>query len=122
MEVHGDAGGVVSGAARRLRRDLTLAERSGLDFVTISFRGLKFRRQMPIERFIADFACVEARLVVELDGGWHAEKAEADALRTHVIEDAGYVVLRFWNDDVLSRIDVVMDEIDRTLAARTFLE
>jgi very-short-patch-repair endonuclease len=58
-------------------------------------RGFKFRRQVPIEGYVVDFACVDAGLVVELDGGQHS--AEKDQRRTDSIEDAGYIVLRFWN-------------------------
>ena len=85
-------------------------------------RGLKFRRQMPIEGFIADFACVAARLVIEVDGGQHAENIEADRIRTEAIESAGYLVIRFWNTDVLARIEAVMDEIDRILEVRPVID
>ena len=105
--------------ARRLRRDMTEAERKLWSRLrNRQMRGLKFRRQMPIEGFIADFACVEARLVIEVDGGQHAEAAEADRMRSDAIESAAYLVIRFWNRDVLQNIDTVMGEIDRTLAAR----
>lgn len=73
---------------------------------------------MTMEGFVADFACVEARLVIEVDGGQHAEKSEADRLRSDTIEAAGCLVIRFWNNDVLRDIDAVMDEIDQTLATR----
>ena len=73
---------------------------------------------MTIEGFIADFACVEARVVIEVDGGQHVETVAADRLRSDVIEAAGYLVMRFWNNDVLRDIDAVVEEIDTTLAAR----
>ena len=63
--------------------------------------GCKFRRQVPIDRYFADFACLEARLVVELDGGQHAEQIDYDAARTEVLESCGWRVLRFWNSQVL---------------------
>jgi very-short-patch-repair endonuclease len=72
---------------------------------------------MPIAGFIADLACVEARLVVEVYDGQHAATIEEDRIRSDAIEAAAYLVIRFWNDDVLRRIDTVMDEIDRVLAA-----
>jgi very-short-patch-repair endonuclease len=78
-------------------------------------RGLKFRRQMPIRGFIADFACVEARLVVEVDGGQHAEMVEADRLRSDAIESAGFLVIRFWNTDVIKNIDGVVREIENVV-------
>ena len=62
--------------------------------------GTKFRRQVPIGSFIADFCCRNPRLVVEVDGGQHAEHAAHDEARTRVIAEDGYTVLRFWNDDV----------------------
>ena len=73
---------------------------------------------MPIGGFVADFACVAARLVIEVDGGQHVDKAAADRHRSDAIEAAGYLVIRFWNDDVLGNIDAVIDEIERMLAAR----
>lgn len=105
--------------ARRLRRDMTDAERKLWSRLrNRQVRGLKFRRQMPLEGFIADFACVEARLVVEVDGGQHADAMEADQLRSDAIEGAGYLVIRFWNAEVLKNIDGVIDEIERALATR----
>jgi very-short-patch-repair endonuclease len=61
--------------------------------------------------FIADFACVEARLVIELDGGQHARATEADRLRSDALAAAGCLVLRFWNSDVLRNIDGVLATI-----------
>ena len=63
--------------------------------------GCKFRRQVAIDRYFADFACVEAKLVVELDGGQHADQTAYDAERTRTIEACGWRVIRFWNHDVL---------------------
>ena len=80
--------------------------------------GYKFRRQMPIEGFIADFACVEAKLIVELDGGQHAVREEQDRRRTQIIGTTGYIVLRFWNEEVLLNTDGVVEDILATLALR----
>ena len=77
--------------------------------------GFKFRRQMPIQGYFADFACIEARLIVELDGGQHADQMEYDAKRTEIIERNGWQVLRFWNSDVKSELDRVLDAIARHL-------
>ena len=105
--------------ARRLRRDMTDAERELWSRLrNRQVAGLKFRRQMPLEGFITDFACVEARFVVEVDGGQHADAVERDALRTKAIEGAGYLVIRFWNEDVLKDIDGVIAEIMRVIATR----
>ena len=102
--------------ARKLRRDQTDAER------TLWFRlrdrrvqGLKFRRQAPIASYIVDFCCESARLIVELDGGQHAERSGEDAKRTAALEARGYLVLRFWNNDVLKNIDGVVESILDTL-------
>lgn len=78
--------------------------------------GFKFRRQMPLGNHIADFACEQARLVIELDGGQHSDST-SDAARTAALEAAGYQVLRFWNHDVLANTGGVLEEIARTLAA-----
>jgi very-short-patch-repair endonuclease len=102
--------------ARALRNDSTDAERKlwqGLRGRQLF--GFKFRRQFPIAGYITDFACVEAQLVVELDGGQHVEQAEYDAERTRKLGINGYRVLRFWNDDVLLRMDDVLEQVCREL-------
>ena len=81
--------------------------------------GLKFRRQFPVAGFVADFVCLEAKLVVEVDGGQHAEREAEDRHRTAVLTEAGFHVVRFWNDDVLKSLGFVLEEILRTAAART---
>jgi very-short-patch-repair endonuclease len=103
------------GTARRLRRDQTDAER------TLWFRlrdrrlnGMKFRRQMAIKSYVVDFCCESARLIIELDGGQHAERTDSDVKRTADLEAFGYLVLRFWNNDVLSNIDGVVETIAAT--------
>ena len=73
--------------------------------------GAKFRRQLPIDRYFADFACVEARLVVELDGSQHMEAQAYDAERTRALEAAGWFVMRFWNNDVIDNIEGVAEAI-----------
>jgi primosomal protein N' (replication factor Y) len=78
-------------------------------------RGYKFRRQHPLGPFVADFACIEHRLVVEADGGQHAESPD-DERRTAWLERRGWRVLRFWNTDILTNIDGVQDVILRALA------
>ena len=77
----------------------------------------KFRRQHPVEGFIVDFACLEARLVIELDGGQHAARAGHDHARTRRLEALGYRVLRFWNNDVLSNPEGVLTMILAALEA-----
>ena len=103
--------------ARRLRRDQTDAERRlWLRLRDRRLSGWKFKRQVPIDRYIADFCCSDAHLIIELDGGQHSMNAEADAKRTAVLESCGYLVLRFWNNDVLKNMDGVMEEILATLS------
>jgi len=79
------------------------------------FLGLKFKRQVPIDRFVVDFICVDANLIIEIDGGQHAERADADRERTRILESMGYLVLRFWNNDVLQNIDGVLESMISTL-------
>jgi len=73
--------------------------------------GFRFRRQVPIAGFIVDFLCPEAKLVIELDGGQHVEQGSYDAARTRKLASLGYRVLRYWNNDVLSRIEAVLEDI-----------
>jgi very-short-patch-repair endonuclease len=76
------------------------------------FQGLKFRRQHAIGNYIVDFVCLKARLVIEIDGATHGDDREVpDAARTAWLERQGLRVLRFWNDDVLSDTDAVMESI-----------
>jgi lysyl-tRNA synthetase class 2 len=103
--------------ARRLRREQTDAERilwSRLRDRRLN--GLKFKRQVPIDRYIADFCCADVRLIVELDGGHHSANEEADAKRTAVLESCGYLVLRYWNNDVTKNLDGVLEDIVATLS------
>jgi very-short-patch-repair endonuclease len=74
--------------------------------------GVKWRRQMPIDRYFADFACKDLKLVIELDGDQHVERAQYDAARTRVIEACGYQVIRFGNLDVLTNLEGVAASID----------
>jgi very-short-patch-repair endonuclease len=77
--------------------------------------GTHFRRQVRIGRYIADFACHATRIVIEVDGGQHGERSAADEQRTKVLEASGYRVLRYWNNDVLSNIDNVLEDILSTI-------
>ncbi len=75
----------------------------------------KFRRQQVIEPYIVDFVCLERKLVVEIDGGQHAERQKEDARRTAFLESAGFHVIRFWNNEVLANLDGVMSAIQGAL-------
>ena len=80
--------------------------------------GLPFRRQQTIDRFIADFVCPPARLIVEVDGPIHDHQQEADALRQQHLERLGYQVLRVRNGQVMANRSAVVREIARALQAR----
>ena len=102
--------------ARRMRHAPTDAEcRLWLNLRACRLAGCKFRRQQPLGRFIVDFVCFERRVVVEVDGGQHVDARPEDAIRTEWLESQGYRVLRFWNDDVLLRTNLVLEEILRAL-------
>jgi len=102
--------------ARRLRRDQTDAEKKLWAHLRAGRLGeFRFRRQFPIGNFITDFACPRARLVIELDGGQHLDQASKDAWRTSLIEQRGYNVIRFWDPEVLTDIDGVLQRIDEAL-------
>lgn len=101
---------------RRLRSAPTDAERKLWQHLRgRQLEGCKFRRQHPFDCYILDFACMERRLVIEVDGGQHAG-ATKDAERDRFLVAAGFTVLRFWNHDVLMRTDDVLHEIHRVLA------
>lgn len=90
--------------AKELRTNQTKAEDKLWSVLRAKrLAGLKFRRQHVIGQYIADFVCVPARLVIEVDGDTHGEEEQAnDAKRTEAIECAGYRVIRFWNHEVLN--------------------
>jgi very-short-patch-repair endonuclease len=81
--------------------------------------GVKFRRQHPIGSYIVDFCCPTLRLIVELDGGQHAEQNAADQARTCFLESRGYRVLRFWNNQVMTQWDDVLEEISSVVSTLT---
>ncbi len=80
--------------------------------------GHKFRRQVPLGRFIVDLACYDARLVIEVDGGQHAERREEDAARTQWLESRGFRILRLWNNEVQERMEGVLARILEELEER----
>ena len=98
--------------ARSLRKNQTDAERKLWRCLRArELCGFKFRRQYPIAPYIADFICVEKRLIVEIDGGQHATMTEIDNTRTEFLNARGYRVLRFWNNEVLQQLDAVLAKI-----------
>jgi very-short-patch-repair endonuclease len=109
----------LKGHARELRANLTDAERK-LWFALRDrrFADFKFRRQVPLGPFIADFVCFDARVVVEVDGGQHAESTK-DARRDQWFAREGFLVSRYWNNDVLRNLEGVLTSLLETLLART---
>src|SRR6476659_4085731 len=105
--------------ARKLRRQMTDAEqRLWTRLRNRQLLNFKFRAQSPIGAHVADFAREQASLVIELDGGQHAE-SKTDPARTAAIEAAGHRILRFWNHDVLQNTDGVLEVIAQTLRDAT---
>lgn len=79
-------------------------------------QGYKFRRQVPLGRYIADFVCHEARLILEIDGGQHDRTSPWEAERSGFLQGEGYRILRFWNNEVLANLDGVHRTIADALA------
>jgi very-short-patch-repair endonuclease len=107
--------------ARSLRKTMTEAEKS-LWFHLRDRRllGTKFRRQYARGPYIADFACVELKIVIELDGSQHMTQESYDKRRDAFMKQQGFTILRFWNNDVLSKTDnvveAIVNEINATFA------
>ena len=79
--------------------------------------GHRFRRQHPIGKYIADFVCIEQKIVIELDGGQHQDQSGYDEQRTAFLRTGGWQVMRFWNNDVLNNFDGVLLTIAGNLTA-----
>lgn len=94
--------------AIELRKEPTPAERKLWAAIRNDQLGVNFRRQHAIGSYIPDFACIEKKLIIELDGGQHLEQQEYDQERTSCLESQGYTVIRFWNKDVMKNIDGVI--------------
>jgi very-short-patch-repair endonuclease len=107
--------------AKALRDNPTEAEKVLWEKLRLKQLGVKFRRQHPINIYIADFYCHEKKLVVEVDGGYHltSDQKEYDELRTENIKEYGIEVIRFKNEEVLNEIDKVVKEIRDVIAHRT---
>jgi very-short-patch-repair endonuclease len=113
---------VANALARKLRSNSTDAERKLWRHLrTLKSQGFHFRRQVPIDGFIVDFACYSARLVIELDGGQHNvdEHARADRAPDRHLESQKFKVLRFWNNDVLRNTEGVMEQVTSALLRGT---
>ncbi len=103
--------------AIELRKELTPAERKLWSRIRNDQLGVNFRRQHAISNFIPDFACIEKKLIIELDGSQHLEQEEYDKERTKYLETQGYKVIRFWNNDVMHNIEgvilAIMNELEK---------
>ena len=97
--------------SRKLRTGMTDAEKKLWRELRLRQMGCKFRRQHPVGRYTVDFACVEARLCIEVDGAQHATAAHYDEARSEFLRSQGYDVLRFWDNDVLTAIGSVKEAI-----------
>ena len=113
---------VTTSRARQLRARQTDAERK-LWFLLRDRRlnGAKFRRQVPIGNYIVDFVCQQAKLIVELDGGQHADQVAYDTARPNWLEGVGYRVLRIWNNDLNGNeegvLTAIFNELDQNAQA-----
>jgi len=98
--------------ARQLRKKMTEAERKLWSRLRRGqLGGLRFRRQVPFDKYIVDFACFEPKIIIELDGSQHASQIVYDNQRTKWLESLGYTVLRFWNNEVSGNIENVLQTI-----------
>jgi very-short-patch-repair endonuclease len=98
--------------ARNLRKRLTNTERFLWSKIRArQIEGCKFRRQTPIGKYIVDFVCHEQRVIVEVDGGQHSENAKEDGIRDKWFGEQGYRILRFWNNEVLTNMEGVLEVI-----------
>ncbi|WGE84562.1 endonuclease domain-containing protein [Actinobacillus equuli] len=98
--------------AKNLRSNMTEAEWALWYHLRAKrFCGVKFYRQKIVGNYIADFLSLNSKLIIELDGSQHAEQMEYDRIRTAYLEEQNFTVIRFWNDEVLKNIDMVLDVI-----------
>lgn len=98
--------------AKNLRKNSTKSERILWKHLrNKQLEGLKFRRQQPIGKYIVDFVCFEKQIIIEVDGGHHIVQIKKDLERDNWLSQKNFKVLRFWNNDVLTNIDGVLEEI-----------
>ncbi len=100
---------------KKLRHSQTYAEEILWSYLRNREFAYKFRRQHVLQGYIVDFVCLEKKLIIELDGKHHAEKIDYDNLRTQALQKDGFTVLRFWNNDVFSNVEFVLEKIEREL-------
>ena len=104
--------------ARALRLNQTEAEQRLWYYLRAHrFMGLKFKRQKPIGNYIVDFICLSPKLDIEIDGSQHAEQVGYDRCRDTWLREQGFLVLRFWNNEVLNQTEAVLESIRQTILA-----
>ncbi len=105
--------------ARDLRKKMTESERALWSLLRRKqIEGYRFRKQVPVGKYIVDFACLEARLIIEVDGGQHDESA-SDVERDAWLKAQNFRVLRFWNNDVLKNPEGVMQIVVKVLESKS---
>ena len=98
--------------ARQLRKNSTEAEHAlWSELRSKRLNGHKFKRQQLLGRYIVDFVCLAAKLIVEADGGQHAEHQDDDRIRDDWLKSQGFRILQFWNNEILSNLEGVMQVI-----------
>ena len=97
--------------ARTLRKNMTEAERKLWGRLRGQQLGIRFRRQAILGRYIVDFVCLDPKIIIEVDGSQHADDVHYDEQRTKWLESLGYRVLRYWNNEVLQQLDIVLEAI-----------
>lgn len=107
--------GVLLARSRHMRSEPTDAENKLWVRLRRNALGVKFKRQYVVRGYIVDFGCPERQLIIEVDGGQHAETRAYDERRSSVLAKDGFRVLRFWNTDVLENIDGVLESIMQAL-------
>ena len=110
---------IIRSHAKQLRRELTPEEKRFWYLLrSRRFADYKFRRQHPVGHYIVDFACCEARLAIELDGGQHQERQGYDARRTAWLNQKGWHIIRFWNNELWQNEEAVLWQILQALQTR----
>jgi very-short-patch-repair endonuclease len=107
----------IKSLAKNNRKNASEAEKKFWYALRDKFQDFKFKRQFAIDnKYIVDFICLEKRLIIELDGGQHNENIK-DLERTKYLEEQGFKVVRFWNNEVLKQIDVCFEVVRQQLTA-----
>lgn len=108
---------LIFGMAKELRKNMTGAENALWLYLKGGIKGLKFRRQHPIGVYIADFYCHRLKLIIEINGSIHnkTEVIDSDKTRQKELEELGYTVIRFTNEQVKSEMEVVLKDVESTV-------